>query len=97
MKWNLMRLQQPVFLLKDTHCIAEDTVRRSYSVFIPKLKVQVSAQFTQTEILELDWANQESYPSCPTSLSILTHTTVTKVWRNEENAKFYIYIISECS
>ena len=49
-----MRLQQPVFLLKDTHCIAEDTVRRSYSVFIPKLKVQVSAQFTQTEILHLD-------------------------------------------
>ena len=54
MKWNLMRLQQPVFLLKDTHCIAEDTIRRSYIVFIPKLKVQVSAQFTQTEILHLD-------------------------------------------
>ena len=49
-----MRLQQPVFLLKDTHCMAEDTIRRSYIVFISKLKVQVSAQFTQTEILELD-------------------------------------------
>lgn len=73
MKWNLMRLQQPVFLLKDTHCIAEDTVRRSYSVFIPKLKVQVSAQFTQTEILDLDCLFFSSIVSTDQLASCITY------------------------